>query len=86
MFALKVPSWSAEGGKIPFVDDFLQVLATHPHLGKCEGIPEQLALAHEVEVTTQILLCFGPPNAGAVPSSDVTPFALFGPAPDDSVP
>lgn len=26
------------------------MLATHPHLGKCEGIPEQLALAHEVEV------------------------------------
>ncbi|CAM9432541.1 unnamed protein product, partial [Hapterophycus canaliculatus] len=26
-----------------------KVLATHPLLGKCDGIPEQLALAHEVE-------------------------------------
>lgn len=26
------------------------MLATHPHLGKFEGIPEQLTLAHEVEV------------------------------------
>lgn len=28
----------------------LQVLALHPHLGKCDGIPEQLELAHQVEV------------------------------------
>lgn len=27
-----------------------QVLALHPHLGKCDGIPEQLDLAHQVEV------------------------------------
>ncbi|CBN77584.1 conserved unknown protein [Ectocarpus siliculosus] len=27
-----------------------KVLALHPHLGKCDGIPEQLELAHQVEV------------------------------------
>lgn len=33
-----------------YVDSLPQVLATHPVIGKYEGVAEQLALAHEVEV------------------------------------
>lgn len=36
----------------------LQALATHPILGKSEGIPEQLVLAKEVEVRVPVVVLF----------------------------